>query len=200
MPQFDWKGSPRGAVTGVERGSEVERVVIVHHTAVLACVCAEQRVLCSLVCRLWVCQGAVRARPRGQQRTWTGTAGTTNPPVYSTHRRCSTGRTLAASISPTTHTSRSLKRTAKLGLVHVGRLVSRHARQTEIKLGALSASETLSGQDSSDSCEINEKDRMGRSPGCTQAYVGPAEAHCPHVPTNPHICSATERVGRLQGG
>ena len=129
MPQLDGKGSPRGAVTGVERGSEVERVVIVHHTAVLACVCAEQRVLCSLVCRLWVCQGAVRARPRSQQRTWTGTAGTTNPPVYSTHRRCSTCRTLAASISPTTRTSRSLKRTTKLGLVHVGRLTVTHGRQ-----------------------------------------------------------------------
>eukprot|EP01046_Picozoa_sp_COSAG06_P015609 COSAG06_NODE_1006_length_11107_cov_10.602017_5_plen_265_part_00 len=107
----------------------MERVVIVHHTAVLAGVCVEQRVLCSLVCRLWVCQGAVRARPRGQQRTWTGTAGTTNPPVYSTHRRCSTCRTLAASISPTTHTSRSLKRTTKLGLVHVGRLTVTHGRQ-----------------------------------------------------------------------
>ena len=83
MPQLDGKGSPRGAVTGVERGGEVERVVIVHRTAVLACVRVEQRVLCSLVCRLRVCQGAVRARPRGQQRTWTGTAGTTNPPVHS---------------------------------------------------------------------------------------------------------------------
>ena len=38
MPQLDGKGSPRGAVTGVERGGEVERVVIVHRTAVLACV------------------------------------------------------------------------------------------------------------------------------------------------------------------
>ena len=42
MPQFDWKGSPRGAATGVERGGEVERVVIVHRTAVLACVRVEQ--------------------------------------------------------------------------------------------------------------------------------------------------------------
>ena len=39
MPQLDGKGSPRGAVTGVERGSEVERLVLVRHTAVLACVC-----------------------------------------------------------------------------------------------------------------------------------------------------------------
>eukprot|EP01046_Picozoa_sp_COSAG06_P091541 COSAG06_NODE_37829_length_430_cov_2.018127_1_plen_72_part_10 len=35
MPQFDWKGSPRGAVTGVERGGEVERVAIARRTAVL---------------------------------------------------------------------------------------------------------------------------------------------------------------------
>ena len=42
MPQLDGKGSPRGAVTGVERGGEVERVVIVHRTAVLACVRVEQ--------------------------------------------------------------------------------------------------------------------------------------------------------------
>ena len=126
MPQLDGKGSPRGAVTGVERGGEVERVAIVRRTAVLR---VEHRVLCSLVCRLRVCQGAVRARPRGQQRTWTGTAGTTNPPVHSTHHWCSTGRTLAASISPTTHTSRSLKRPTKLGLVHVGRLTVTRGRQ-----------------------------------------------------------------------
>ena len=49
MPQLDGKGSPRGAVTGVERGGEVERVVIARRTAVLACARVEQRVLCSLV-------------------------------------------------------------------------------------------------------------------------------------------------------
>jgi len=36
---------------------------------------------------------------------------------------------------------------------------------------------------------------MARAPVCKQAHIGPAEAHCPHVPAKPRICRKTDVAG-----